>query len=300
MLFQQVVVIQFFDLHCDTLYRIATENLDSDSSQLAISLEKSEIFDKYTQMLAVWIPDEIRGDKAFEFFKKCLKIYKEQYKPHINSNRNFLLSVENGSVISGDISKIKQLSEYGVRAVTLIYNEDNELGSGAYSQSHFGLTDIGKEAVTEFEKQGIVVDVSHSSVKAFYDIANISRKPIIATHSNSYKLCPHKRNITDEQFGIIKASGGLVGVNFYPPFLNSNADNATLTDIIKHIEHFLSLGGEDVVSVGSDFDGCEPIKELDSLDKVPILYENLLKLNYNEQVVQKILYTNAHNFFTLF
>ena len=298
MLFRQVVAIQYFDLHADTLYRITTENLHTNSVELAVTPEKSEVFEKYSQIMAVWVPDNIRGIAAFDFFKKCVDVYQRQYKPLEHSGRRFFLSVENGSVIAGDISKIRQLSEYGVCVVTIVYNEDNELGSGAFSDSKFGLTPKGKEALKEYENHKITVDLSHSSLRTFYDVAEISQKPIIATHSNSYALCPHKRNITDEQFSIIKASGGIVGVNFYPPFLNSTPEKATITDVLKHIEHFLSLGGEDVVAIGSDFDGCDPLPELDRLDKLPLLYENLLKLNYNEQLVQKILYTNAHNFFT--
>ena len=292
-----MVLIRYFDLHSDTLYRVATENLSVHSEKLAITHGKSQFFESYTQMLAVWIPDDIRGNDAFDFFEKCVQIYSNNYKSIENGNKRWLLSVENGSVIAGDINKIKLLSEYGVCAVTIVYNEDNELGSGAFSDSNFGLTLKGKEAVKEFEEQGITVDLSHSSQRTFYDVAEISEKPIIATHSNSYSLCQHKRNITDEQFEMIKNSGGLIGVNFYPPFLNSAPEKATIKDVIKHIEHFLSLGGEDVVAIGSDFDGCNPISELDSLEKLPILYENLLKLNYNEQLVQKILYYNAHNFF---
>ena len=288
--------MHLFDLHCDTLYRIHTEKLSTEDDRLSITPLKSEFLKKYTQLMAVWIPDSIRGEKAFQFFKNCADIYRDFYLPLNNENRKFYLSVENGSVIGGDLSKIPLLKEYGVKAVTIVYNEDNELGSGAFSESEFGLTSVGKKAVKEFEKNDIYVDLSHSSVRTFYDVAEISDKPIIATHSNSYSLCPHKRNLTDEQFEIIKKSGGVVGVNFYPPFLNPNESEATINDVLKNIYHFLSLGGEDTLCIGSDFDGCDALKELDSIDKIPFLYETLLKSGFNEQVVQKIMYYNAHNF----
>ena len=290
--------MHLFDLHCDTLYRVYTENLSIQDDSLSITPIKSEFFEKYTQFMAVWIPDCIRGEKAFEFFKSCADIYRDFYLPFNDEDRNFYLSVENGSVISGDLSKIPLLKEYGVKAVTIVYNEDNELGSGAFSESKFGLTSIGKKAVEEFEKNSIYIDLSHSSVRTFYDVAEISNKPIIATHSNSYSMCPHKRNLTDEQFEIIKNSGGVVGINFYPPFLNPDDSKASVNDVIKHIYHFLSLGGEDTVCIGSDFDGCDALKELDSIDKMPFLYDTLLKSGFNEQVVQKIMYKNAHNLFT--
>lgn len=289
---------RFFDLHCDTLYRVHTENIPVNSPKLSVTPDKAKYLENFTQLMAVWIPDSIRGEAAFDFFKACADIYENKYLPLNNHRQKFLLSVENGSVIGGDISKIPELKRHNVKTVTIVYNEDNELGSGAFSKSPYGLTDAGKKAVKEFEHNGIYVDLSHSSVRTFYDVAEISEKPIIATHSNSYSLCPHKRNLTDEQFKIIKESGGIVGVNFYPPFLNSTEENASLTDVIRHIDHFLSLGGEDTVCIGSDFDGCEPLNELSSLDKIPVLYENLLKHRFNEQLIQKILFYNAHNFFT--
>lgn len=290
--------MQLFDLHCDTLYRIHTEKLSVQDDRLSVTPRKAELLGKYSQLMAVWIPDSIRGEKAFRFFENCADIYKDSYLPLNNENRKFYLSVENGSVIGDDLSKIPLLKEYGVKAVTIVYNEDNELGSGAFSDSAFGLTDVGKKAVKEFENSDIYIDLSHSSVRTFYDVAEISEKPIIATHSNSYSLCTHRRNLTDEQFEIIKNSRGVVGINFYPPFLNPHQSKASINDVLKHIYHFLSLGGENTLCVGSDFDGCDALEELDSIDKIPFFYETLLKNGFNEQVVQKIMYNNAHNFFT--
>lgn len=290
--------MRLFDLHCDTLYRIHTENLSVQDSVLSITPGKADFLEKHYQLMAVWIPDSIRGQKTFEFFKNCFDIYKKFYLPLNNDKRKFFLTVENGSVIGGDLSKISFLKECGVKAVTIVYNEDNELGSGAFSKSFFGLTELGKKAVAEFENNNIFVDLSHSSQRTFYDVVSISKQPIIATHSNSYSICPHKRNLTDEQFEIIRKRGGVVGVNFYPPFLNSDAAQADINDVIKHIYHFLSLGGEDTICIGSDFDGCDALKTLDAIDKMPYLYEMLIKSGINEQVVQKIMYDNAHNFFT--
>lgn len=290
--------MRLFDLHCDTLYRVFTENLSLHNQTLNVTPEKSEFLENYVQLMAVWIPDNVRGEAAFKFFKSCAEIYKSNYAVLNNDCKKYMLSVENGSVIGGDISKIAMLKDYGVKAVTLVYNADNELGSGAFSNSAFGLTEIGRMAVAEFEANDICVDLSHSSVRTFYDVAEISKKPIIATHSNSYTLCPHKRNLTDEQFKIIRDSGGVVGVNFYPPFLNSDEKKASVTDVIKHIYHFLSLNGENTVCIGSDFDGCDALIDLNSIEKIPYLYESLLKHGFNEQVVQKIMFDNAHNFFT--
>ena len=289
--------MRLFDLHCDTLYRIHTEKLSANSQKLSVTPQKAKCFEKYRQLMAVWIPDNIRGEAAESFFESCADIYNKYYEPLNDSTVEFMLSVENGSVIMGDIRKIPKLKVAGVKSVTLVYNEDNELGSGCMSGSKFGLTATGREAVKAFEKSGITIDLSHSSVRTFYDVAEISEKPIIATHSNSYSLCPHNRNLTDEQFNVIKEKGGIVGINVYPPFLSSNPDNASVCDVIKHIEHFLSLGGENVVSIGADLDGCDALSALDSVEKFSFLYETLLKSGFTEQVVQKIFYYNAYNFF---
>ncbi len=289
--------MRFFDLHCDTLYRVYTESLMPNSSLLSVSPEKAEAFEKYSQLMAVWIPDSLKGEAAFGFFLNCLKIFESHYAPLNSGKINFMLSVENGSVIGGDVSKIPLLKNYGVKAVTLVY-DDNELGCGAFTASRLGLTDTGRKAVKELEKNEIYVDLSHSCIQTFFDVAEIASKPIIATHSNSFSICPHKRNLTDEQFEIIKKSGGIVGVNFYPPFLNPQESAASVKDVLNHIYHFLALGGENTVCIGSDYDGCQPLKQLNGIDKIPFLYDEMLKNGFNEQVIQKILYTNAHNFFT--
>lgn len=300
MLLHKAVIMEYFDLHFDTLYRIKTENLAPYSHELSVTPNELKAFDKFSGFMAVWVPDCIRKDDAFRFFEDCASIYNKFFKSINDDRYKFYLSVENGSVIGGDISKISALKEYGVKAVTIVYNEDNELGSGAFSDSEFGLTSKGIEAVKEFERQDIVVDLSHSSVRTFYDVAENSSKPIIATHSNSYSLCPNRRNLTDEQFKIIRDSGGVVGVNFYPPFLCSEPESATVYDVIKHIYHFLSLDGENTVCIGSDFDGCDALETLDRASKIPVLYESLLKHGFNEQLIQKILYYNAQNFITRF
>lgn len=290
--------MEYFDLHCDTLYRIKTENRYPYDSNLSVNPCEIKEFAEFSQLMAVWIPDSIRGEAALSFFKDCAEIYHRHFKVLNNQTHKFFLAVENGSVIGGDLSKISLLKEHEVKSVTIVYNEDNELGSGAFSDSEFGLTDVGKKAVAEFEHNNIFVDLSHSSLRTFYDVAEISNKPIIATHSNSYTICPHKRNLTDEQFKIIRDSGGVVGVNFYPPFLNVSPSSAVVDDVVRHIYHFLSLDGEDTVCIGSDFDGCDALETLDRTSKIPILYETMLRHGFNEQLIQKILYYNAQNLFT--
>ena len=179
--------------------------------------------------------------------------------------------------------------------LTLTWNGENELGSG--SDTKKGLTDFGRAAVHRMEDAGILVDVSHLNDQGFADLTRIARKPFIATHSNSRAVCDHPRNLTDEQFCTIRDMGGLVGINYYRFFIREDGITADITDLIAHIDHFLALGGEDILCCGSDFDGAEIPPYLNSIDKVANLHAALLAHGIDEEVIQKILFENVHRFF---
>ena len=134
-------------------------------------------------------------------------------------------------------------------------------------------------------KIGMTVDVSHLSEKSFWEVAEISKKPIVATHSNSKPICGHVRNLTDDQFLKIKETGGVVGINFYPLFLGDN-----IFCIKKHIDRFLELGGEDNIGLGSDFDGVESLPE--GINGVQDMKKIIDMLPYSDEIKEKIAYKN--------
>lgn len=301
--------MKFFDLHCDTLYRAYKESKSiCENSGFHISYEKSAGFKKYIQCFAVWIPDEYRRVNAFNLFDRCVNKLKIEHKKRkfniiknlddFNGEKCAVLTVEGGAVLGGDIQRVQYLAENNVKIMTLTWNGRCEIGDGCEVNGSKGITDFGKRVVKKMEAYGIIVDVSHASERLFYDVADMAEKPFIATHSNSYSVCPHKRNLTDNQFAEIKSHGGIVGITFCSEFLNSNK-SANLDDVIKHAEHFWELGGEDILSIGSDFDGAEVPPELDSLEKIENLYEHFLKKNYKESLVQKLFFENAYNFMKL-
>ena len=184
--------------------------------------------------------------------------------------------------------------------MTITWNGRNEIGDGAGVEKPKGITQFGKQVIDEMEKNNIIVDISHASENLFYDVAEISKRPFIATHSNSYNVTKHKRNLTDEQFKVLISQGGITGINFYKVFLNNNPDKATKFDILKHVEHFMALGGENNISIGSDFDGCELPKDIKGGSSMCEIYEMFLMHNYNEGIIRKIFYENALNFFENF
>jgi membrane dipeptidase len=123
----------------------------------------------------------------------------------------------------------------------------------------------------------------------------VSTKPIVASHSNSFSVCPHKRNLTDEQFLNIKKTGGLVGVTFCKDFLNPDPQKASAVDVLRHVEHFLELGGEETLCLGSDFDGADVPNDIMGIQTMGSLYELFLK-HYKQSTVDAIFFQNAAGF----
>ena len=302
-----------FDLHCDTLYKAYTEKSTLFNDDFHISFNKTDGIKPYIQCLAVWIPDEYRGIKARNLFDGCVCMLKEQIankdiifcksKSDIvlaaeNNKNGVVLTVESGAVLEGKIGNIKLLADSGVKMMTLTWNGSNELGDGVgVEHKNRGLSEFGRQCVRELEKNGIIVDISHASEKMFYDVAEIAEKPFAASHSGSKKICTHPRNLTDEQFNVIKSKGGIVGINFCRDFLNNDKTNAKMYDIIKTAEHFLSLGGEKTVALGSDFDGCDIPSDIYGIESMSELYEIFLRINYSETLVNDIFFNNAYGFF---
>ena len=210
-----------------------------------------------------------------------------------------VFTVENGKLIGNDLDMIKRLAEYGVKMLTLTWNGDNTIACGALTENDKGISDFGTMAVRELEKQKIIIDASHLSDKSFYELARISKKPFVASHSNSRAVCDNRRNLTDGQFSLIRDRGGIVGLNFHRFFLNKDG-NASIKDVAAHLEHFLSLGGENTVAIGSDFDGSDIPCDIKNILGIERIYEYLLRLNYSEELLDKLFWTNAANFFETF
>ncbi|MGN0490609.1 dipeptidase [Ruminococcus sp.] len=306
--------MNLFDLHCDTLYKAVTQNLPLDDK----SMQVSQILDndsKRLQCYAIWIPDDYSPEKAEEiFYSACKKLSDECERLKIkligqnesiskcfkDNKYSALFTIENSTALNGKTENVKKFAKLGVKIITLTWNASNAAGDGADVANPKGITDFGKSVVREMENNGIVVDVSHASDKLFYDVCEIANRPFIATHSNSRSVTNHRRNLTDEQFKIIKERNGIVGINFHRDFLSENPDSASKYDLLKHIDRFLLLGGENTVCIGTDFDGCNLPEDIAGSESLSDIYEMLLKHNYKESVIRKIFYENALNFFENF
>ncbi len=304
------------DLHCDTLadWKYANtgnpDTLDDPGRVLQLSNMPKDIH--WAQFYAVFIPDEERGQAAIDYFEKNrVNFYRqmEKFGDRVAPCRNAedmetawaanktaaFLTVENGSVFAGDISRVKLAAEQGVRAVTLTWNGENEIGSG-HTTDH-GLSAFGKEVVREMEKENILIDVSHLNDPGFADLLEVATKPFLATHSNARALCAHRRNLTDDMIREMVRRECLVGLNYFVKFLRDDGDVQSLDDIYRHAMHFFELGGEKMLALGSDFDGAVLPDCLHGPAKVAEFYEYLLSRGVSQEAADGIFYKNAQAFF---
>jgi membrane dipeptidase len=260
----------------------------------------------FVQFFAAWV-DRVdnKDDELLKSIRMLDRMHQEAelYKDYISICRNYrdiekafkenkaaaILAIENGGAFHGELSALRMFHAYGVRCVALTWNYRNEIADGVKDgSSSGGLTPFGREVVKEMNRLGMLVDISHISERGFWDTIGLTEAPLIASHSNAIAICDNPRNLTDEQIVAIKKNGGVIGVNFFPIFLNSTY-KTTIDDVVKHIEHIVSLIGEDHIGLGSDFDGIKYMPEgLKGVEDIHNLFERLLALNYSQAFVEKL------------
>jgi membrane dipeptidase len=202
-----------------------------------------------------------------------------------------MLSIEGGEAVEADLGILRMLHRLGVRAMTLTWNERNQIADGAAEgRTKGGLTNFGVELVSEMNRIGMVIDVSHISDAGFFDVIETSNAPIIASHSNCRALCNHRRNMTDEMIRRLAEKDGVMGMNFAPAFVDVNKEKVTLERVLDHVDHVVKMVGVDHVGLGSDFDGIESTpKGLEDVTTMPYFTEGLVKRGCREEDVFKIL-----------
>lgn len=298
----------YFDAHCDTLTKMYEERLGLDSPELMVNTNNLVNYKSTVQVFALFNEGNLDKEKMLlylDYFKsecKRLQIPICTKAEQIDKNKcplSAILAIEGlGNQPDFCIRDVKTFYDRGVRFMSLCWNNDNILCGGCEG-SGIGLSDLGRQTLNEMEKHKIILDVSHMSDESFWESLDNYTLPICATHSVSRKIHNHKRNLTDEQFMEIVKRKGVCGINFYPPFLCEGV--ADINTVIKHIEHFLSLGGENYIGLGSDFDGIATTPDgLENSSHIYKLLDTLLSLNYSEEVVEKIAFKNFINLFKRF
>lgn len=301
--------MRYFDLHCDTVTELFKNKKTFKNNNMHIDFNKCDRLDKYVQLYAVFIPDELRGSAAVKYFNDVFDFFNalllhtdnfESFAVNSKSKYNYILTVEGASACGGTIDGIIDLYNKGVKVITLTWNGDNEIASGCFSDNDKGFTPFGKEALLCMKTLGIIPDISHLGKKSFSELSSFYDGPFIATHSNfdmTENIYGKTRNLDDGQVKEILSRRGLIGVNFCEDFLGDNG-NTGFEAVLRHLYKYLELGCADILSFGSDFDGCSINRELEGIDKISFLYDFLLKNGIDKKTLEKIFYINAYNFFT--
>ncbi len=304
------------DMHCDTPFEIYARRTSLFDGDTCFTVGKCAEYEKVTQVMAFWSDSEKAPDECYDGFFRMFEYLGHETENAAEKLRQngeafaerftFIPAVEGAKLLGGDMARLSVLAQYGVKILTPVWRGADEVG-GAYDTDK-GLTDFGKLLVAECGRLGIAVDVSHMSEKSFWDTVNIvsaSKEPItvLASHSNSKRICAHERNLTDLQFGMIEKLGGVVGVSSCAKHISAKYAEKMPTDgdlfideVCSHIEHFLSLGGEDNVCLGFDFDGTAASPGLEDVSKVSAIAERLAKHRVCDGVIEKIIYANGKNF----
>ena len=212
-----------------------------------------------------------------------------------------ILHIEGAEAIEASLDNLETLYQRGLRSIGPVWSRSNVFGHGVPfdfpgSPDQFpGLSDHGKALVRACDELGIMLDCSHLNAAGFDDIAAISTRPVVATHSNSHALCPSPRNLTDRQLDMIAESGGMVGLNFATAFLREDGAKTTDTSLevmIRHLDHMILRLGEDHIGLGSDFDGAIIPGEIGDCAGLPKLVQAMADHSFGDALIEKICHRN--------
>ena len=268
------------------------------------------------------LPMQISNEFAYQNTKSMIKILNEiiiksnnkivlckkgtEIKESIKNNKvAVILHIEGAEAIDENFKTLYELYDIGLRSIGLVWSRKNIFATGvpfsypSNPDTGEGLTNLGKNLVKLCDEKNILLDLSHLNEKGFWDVAKLSKNPLIATHSNSHFLTNHSRNLTNDQLSEIKRSKGIVGINFATAFLRSDGQmksDTNLQYILDHFEHLLSFLGEDYVSIGSDFDGALVPDRIKNLEGMENLKNFMLDKGYKNEIIEKFFYKNWINF----
>lgn len=299
----------YADLHCDTLTECFDKGYSLANGNLQTNLEKLNSSGCAVQCFAIFTQGggaALRFEKYLGFYLRCLKehgikavLNYSDFEYCIKSGKTgAVLTVENLGFIES-LSRIEDLAKAGVKMASLVWNYENQFafpnlifedGYPAFSKRNpQGLKSMGREAVGLLDSFKIIIDISHLSDGGADEILKNRKTPIVASHSNAFSVNGVSRNLTDGQIKKIADCGGVIGVNFCKDFLG---EGNTFESVLRHINHIINIGGEDVASFGSDFDGIPAPPDLEDCTKIPALL-NYLQINgIKGEVLEKLCYKN--------
>lgn len=306
--------MKFIDMHCDTMTHLMKDkSVHLRQNNSCIDVQKMRKANHMAEFFACFIqkiefPGDNGWDNAYDYAlhmiqhsKKTIENVSDElllatcYEDILEHDRagkmSAILTVEEGGILNGNLSRLQELYDLGVRLMTLTWNYENCIGHS--NRQKGGLKPFGIKVVEKMNELGMLIDVSHLSDEGFWDVIHYSQRPITASHSNMRSLCNHSRNLTDDMLKALAEKGGVAGINFYPYFLNSQG-KATVEHIGAHLYHMYQVGGEDVVAIGTDFDGFDDGElELCDISQIPLVYEKIKQYGFTERQMEKFWYKNV-------
>lgn len=297
------------DSHCDTpMFFPQGVDFGSRDERLLVDLHKMTEGHQDATIMVAYLPQSLadsqpKGCRKFadDIFDKIEEVV-SQHQEHIaiakdyvelvfhkeTGRKSIMLGIENGIALEGDLKNLKHFADRGIVYMTLCHNGDNDICDSAKgNNTHNGVSDFGKKVIRKMNKLGIMVDLSHASEKSFYDALEISKQPIVCSHSSCRALCDHPRNLTDDQMRALAKNGGVMQITLYSGFLRSDGE-ATIEDAIAHLEHAIEVMGIDHVGIGTDFDGDGGIRGLANSSELLNLTRQLMSRGYSDDDIHKI------------
>lgn len=301
--------MDYFDCHADTLTEIpGTESLLENSRSLDLKRVR-EFGGRYTQIFAIWTDILKETDKNHNLFPRLYQravsqlLRQEEHivwcrsaadmqKAHGEGKAAAFLSVEDISIMGGLVEQIRAL---GIRFAMLTWNYENPYASGAAAGQEKGLTKKGRRLLRELQKQQIIIDISHLSDRGTDDVFALTDAPVMASHSNVREVFCHPRNLNKAQIRELIRRKGLLGINFYGPFAG---ESQKMTDLLRHMDAVLCMGGADILAIGSDFDGCggKYVSGIAGVQSVPYLKTVMTQAGFGSGIIEKIFAGNAERF----
>ncbi|MEA5059292.1 MAG: dipeptidase [Candidatus Pelethousia sp.] len=303
------------DAHCDFLYYMYNDawSLFAPKGRQAVALPYMRTANVALQFFAAWVD----ADLKMSCMSQCLSLV-DAYWRMLEESEGVLvpltkefnpgdgaiatvLTIEGGEAIEGSLEVLRMFHRLGARAMTLTWNFSNELASPAMRRMNKGLTSLGRRVVKEMHRIGMALDVAHLSDAGISEVLSSTDKPILASHSNSRAICPHKRSLCDAHIREISQGGGVICVNYYPPQLRGDGKEASASDVTRHIAHIASIAGVEHVALGSDFDGmCTYPADLKKQSDLPVLLSSLAEAGFSDAEIHRIAYDNLHDYILQF
>ena len=298
------------DLHCDTIMQLLDHPDSGDlyRNTWKIDIEKLKKAHSKVQDFALFINLGDTNDPygRYEEMRNLCTTQIHLYGEHIQHVLSYqdvesvyksgkigaLMSIEEGGVLGGDLDKLKQAYQDGVRLITLTWNYPNGLGEPHCGEQHKKLTPKGIEFVEAMQDLGIIVDCSHLNDAGTEQLGDILDVPFIASHSNAREVTAHTRNLPDNLIKLIANKGGVIGLNFAQSFLGTSPVSR-IEDIVKHGLYLINKGGVDVVALGTDFDGIKPNTEIKDASEMYRLYDSFKEAGLSVDQCEKLFWKNA-------